>query len=344
MAFEEQSLDEITDALYSDIENNVCVGSPSLAPKKLMYAIAKAVGFALWSLQVFFLRLGKTPFDAKGRLLDAFAAQCGVTRNAPQYAGGVINITGSGELPVGSIIERCDGCLYETIQDAQAPGSVIVIAVNTGPEYNTPNGSILTINNSFGGVDPNAQVADSGIAGGSNLETDESYRERIIACFANPCRTGVKSDYEFWTRLYNGVTRICCVPKANGPGTVKVYFAMDETYANGVPSQEDVDNVQDILDENVPAGVCATACAINPEPIDIKIRLLDGYNAVINQGISDALVQRIRQFECGEFCVSDIIEIINQNYDGCFELCSPESDFQLSEGQLPIAGTITFIT
>ena len=343
MAFEQLSLDEITDSLYNDITSNICNGTPSLVSAKLISAISKAVGFGIWATQELSINLGRTPLDATGSLLNSYASLCGVTRNIPQYAGGFVTATGSGTIPVGSIIERCDGLSYEVIKEANVPGQVLVIAQSFGAQYNTPNGSLMTLTSSITGVDPQVIVSDNGIAGGSDTETDESYRARIISCYANPCRTGLASDYDFWARLYNGVTRVCVVPKADGPGTVKIFFAMDDAYANSIPSQQDVENVQEIVDQNVPVGVCATVCAIQPEVIDIDIRLLDGTSSALNQQISEALIEGLKGFDCGQFCYSDIVSIIAQNYGGCFEVVRPSSNFNLTTGQIPVAGTISFV-
>lgn len=343
MAFEERTLDEITLQLYEDMALNMCDGDPSFVSHKIIGVISKAVGFAIWANQQFSLRYGRTLFDSSGPLLDSYAEECGVVKLRPEYSGGFINVSGSGIIPEGTIFTRCDGLNYETIREETAPGQILVIAQNPGCDYNTPNGSTLNIASSVAGVNPTATVANTGLAGGSDLESDESYKQRVIACFANKCRNGLTSDYEYWTRLYAGVTRVCVIPKANGPGTVKVFFAMDDTYANSIPSQQDVENVQDIFDQNVPDGICVTACAMQTESIDVQIRLLDASNLTTRQNISDAIQEALKLYQCGEFCYSDLYRIIGDNYQGCFEIVSPTSDFILTTGQVPVAGTISFV-
>ena len=347
MALVKPTLSELELQVYQTLSLRICGDlSPSLIPHKVIGVLSRFIAFIAWSIYEFSDRNGRTLYDAKGPLLDSYARMCGVTRLDSQYAGGCVSITGASSaiLPKGTKLKRCDGKQYETVDEYSVPGEVKVIADERGSCYNTPNGVEMILQTPFPGVNSVGVVGSGSIAGGSDQESTEQYRQRVISCWVNPCRNGVTADYNYWTRLYNGVTRVCVHPKHMGPGTVKVYFAMDDVYSDGIPSQQDVVNVQNILDANVPDGICVTACAVSPVFIDVDICLIDGSTVEMRQLIVQSISESFQTFECQAICKADIIRAISDVYQGCFELKSPLSEPVLSLGQIPVLGTVNYVT
>lgn len=347
MALVKPELGELETQIYEEFSFKICGDlAPTLIPHKVIGVLSRFIAFIAWSIYEFADRNGRTLFDATGPLLDSYARMCGVLRLQPEYAGGCVSITGSSTviIPKGTKLKRCDGKQYETVDEYTVPGEVKVIADERGVCYNTPNGVDMTLQTPFPGIDSIGFVGNGSIAGGADIETTEQYRQRVINCWLSPCRNGTDGDYQFWTRLYNGVTRVCVQGKHMGPGTVKVFFAMDDAYSDGIPSQQDVDNVQTVLDENVPEGICVTACAVSPVFIDVNICLFDGSTVETRQAIVQSISDSFRSFECEAICKADIIRAISNIYTGCFELKAPLTEPVLTLGQIPVLGTVNYVS
>lgn len=338
------TLEELQEDIYHNISGRVCPDQPFMLGGVLR-VISNAIAYGVWAVYEFSDRLGRTPWDAQGQLLYNYGLGCGITPNEETCSSGIINISGSGEIPAGSTLTRCDGCEYETIDTYIIPGDAVVVrSIDCGSLCNSPNGTILTFSNAPAGIDSTTQVNNDGLVGGSDAETDEEFRLRVLSCLANPCRTGLKSDYDFWTRLHPGVTRVCCESQANGCGTVKVYFTMDETYVDGIPAQGDVEAVQEILNDNVPLGVCATACAPVPKVVNVKIKVQRSTQAQRIE-IKDVLQQFFQNIQCEIVCLADLIRVVSEVYPQCFEICEPETN-QLNIGinEVLVLGNVTFVS
>lgn len=334
--------EELRDKVYANIAGKVCPDQPFMVGG-LIRIISEVIAYIGWSIFEFSDRLGRTPWDASGQLLLNYGLSCGISPNSETCAQGLVNLSGTGEIPPGSILVRCDGCEYETIeQTVTLQSQVTVRALECGSNCNSPNGTILTFSNAPPGINSTAQVATDGLVGGADAETEEQFRLRVLSCLANPCRTGLKSDYDFWTRLHPGVTRVCCDPQDRGCGTIKIYFMMDDTYADGIPAQGDVEAVQDILDENAPLGICTTACAPTPIDIDVSIKVQRSTSQE-RMAIRDALIEFFRQIECETLCQADLIRVVGDVFNGCFEICEPTTEeLQFGINQVPILGTVKF--
>ena len=344
MALIKPTYEQLRSKTYANLAGKLCPDQPFIAGG-LIRIISDFIAYLAWALYEFSDRLGRTPWDAQGQLLYNYGLSCGISPLTETCARGAINIIGSGTIPEGTILVRCDGCEYRTTDEFIVPGNTVIVeSINCGSVCNSPNGTILEFTNTPSGLESTTQVGNAGIVGGSDAEDDESFRLRVLSCLANPCRTGLASDYDYWARLHPGVSRVCVEPLADGCGTVKVYFTMDDVYLDGIPAQGDVDAVQEILENNVPLGVCATACAPTPVVIDVRIKLdRSGSTQSQRREIRDVLLEFFQSIECQTVCLADIIRAVGEVYDGCYEVCEP-TDQQLNFGinEIPVLGTVRF--
>jgi len=342
MALEVPELTDLQDNLFTDLVGNINQ-TQSACSVSILNAFAKSFGYQLWSAYVCMDRQGYTPLDATGDRLEQFGLLCGITRLQPSRAAGFITSNSVGTIPEGKTLTRCDGVEYEVIEETTVPSDLIpVIALDVGLAGNAPNGVTLECNDAIVGIDPIFQISSGGLSGGSEIESDIRFRERIIQCTANPCRTGTVQDYNFWARQYNGVTDVQVIPLANGCGTVKICFVMQNTYLNGIPSQQDVENVQDIIDTSAPLGVKTTVCAATPVVISPEIKLLDDRSIPTRERIVETLQAVFSQALIGNFCLSDIYTAVDSVYDGCFEIISPTASLGLDACSVPVLGTVKF--
>jgi uncharacterized phage protein gp47/JayE len=105
------------------------------------------------------------------------------------------------------------------------------------------------------GVDGSATVVV--MDGGTDTETDDELRTRILRRIQQPPMGGDQTDYEAWALAVPGVTRAWSSPNEMGIGTVTVRFLMDDLRASddGWPTSGDVQTVAGYIDTVRPVTV-----------------------------------------------------------------------------------------
>ncbi|GAA4711198.1 baseplate J/gp47 family protein [Brevibacillus fulvus] len=169
---------------------------------------------------------------AEGEYLDYICEEANVYRSQPDVSKGILRITAQAgvEIPMGyeltSIVLDKDKNPVRVTVDAQATFTtdstldVAVTSVDTGADKNVPAGSEWILNPPIPGVEKIEQLAN--LAGGRDLEDDESLRAKWKEKKQKPIRSGNKQNYVSWALEVTGVGKAKCVPLWNGEGTVKV--------------------------------------------------------------------------------------------------------------------------
>jgi len=172
-----------------------------------------------------------------------------------------------------------------------------VRALDPGSAGNRNVGDILTLLVPVSGVDTDTTVVV--MEGGTEEETDEELRSRVLLRIRNPPMGGSLTDYAQWALSYPGVTRAWVSPLELGMGTVTVRFMMDDLREtdDGFPNSEDVVAVQTYLDGLRPVAVKDFFVeAPLPYPIDLTISGLstddESTRAAIEANLQDAFIER----------------------------------------------------
>ena len=161
-------------------------------------------------------------------------------------------------VPAGTVLAYGVIVTYETIADATLSASVSVsipvIALVPGTIGNIDDGAALALVTLIDGV---GDITASGIAGGTDTETDDELRSRVLQRIRNPPMGGDADDYVAWALSYPGVTRAWSYPQEMGIGTISIRFMMDDLRSsdNGWPEPQDVVNVQQYIDTVRPVTV-----------------------------------------------------------------------------------------
>lgn len=182
-----------------------------------------------------------TPFTATDEYLDAWAALVSVYRKPATAAKSpAAKATGTGgTVPAGAIVNRKDGIQYTLDKelkigaDGTALTSVTAVLLSPlddptagGALGNAPAGTILTLDNSYSGVDSQITLIDPA-TGGTNVEGDEPLRTRMLLEYQALPQGGSETDYVNWALAVPGVTRAWCVRRLMGAGTVGIYIMCD---------------------------------------------------------------------------------------------------------------------
>lgn len=191
------------------------------------------------AMQVFF------PEWSYSAYLDMLASGAGLMRKAATAATGLLQITGveGTVFPVGFRFCTPSTAIAPNVEfealesatiDSSGETTIRVVCIETGTTGNVPANCVTLMSKPIGGV---ATITNENpITGGTETETDDSLRQRIIEKDRNneSSFVGCNADYKRWAKEVDGVGSAIVVPEwlGKGTGTVKLII-MD---ANGQPA------------------------------------------------------------------------------------------------------------
>jgi uncharacterized phage protein gp47/JayE len=355
MPFPRPTLAELRDRIREDFSARL-PGADALLRESNLRVIADVLAelsnaqfdYESWlALQLF-------PDTCETLYLDRWADIWGVDREQPTTATGPVTVSGNPGAAVPDSMEwqRADGVIYQTdlgvTLDGTGHGTINVTALAPGAAGNAQTGTTLQTVTSAPGITSTANVADPGIAGGADLETDEHLRQRLLLRIQFPPQGGSATDYVQWTLSYPGVTRAWVYPSENGAGSVVVRFMMDDVRPpNGFPTPADVGNVQDYLDALRP--VTAQLYVYAPVPLTLDVTVADLYppNRPDIQAAAEAeLVDTLRRnaIPGGTIYVSWLWEAVSTAAgERHHRIIVPPGDVVCGTGYLAILGTVTYV-
>lgn len=145
--------------------------------------------------------------------LRRFGALYGVPEIPAGFAQGVVIFTGSelATIPANTAVRRVDGREYVTLTEgsiSSGTAEVSVLSTTAGLDANTDAGVTLSLLSPLSGVSSAATVDSDGITGGTDVESVESLRSRIVARIQRPPAGGTIADYIARAKEYPGVTDV----------------------------------------------------------------------------------------------------------------------------------------
>ena len=200
------------------------------------------------------------PQTSEGIYLEYLGEERNVFKNPATYSTGIITVKGK----PGVTIEK--GRLVGTIATDEKPsiefeftetksindtGSVCISAKCTekGIVGNVEPNNITIAISPINGVE--SITNEENFKGGTEIEDEEHFRERVINAEKEDKLSGADSDYVAWAKEVDGVGYAYTISEWNGPGTVKVLI-LDK---NRQPATKDlIDDVQKYIAPIVPKG------------------------------------------------------------------------------------------
>jgi uncharacterized phage protein gp47/JayE len=280
-----------------------------------------------------------------------------VGRKMPTLASGALLCTGQPGfvIPIGSrfgaLTADATAFQYETLNqialDQNGNATVNVRAIEPGSGGNIPAGSTINFSTAVTGVNGTATVVS--LQGGTEEESDDELRARVLLRIRNPPMGGDQTDYVQWALAVPGVSRAWCFPNEMGIGTVTVRFMMDELRVanNGFPIDQDVAAVQGYLDTVRPVAVKDFwAEAPIPYPINLVIANLDsddtGTEGNILVSLQTMFNQRAMPGQTWFRAWTDTA-ITTAGGVNSYDIISPVGEvFMPSPGYMPTIGTIQY--
>lgn len=151
-----------------------------------------------------------------------------------------VTVNNPGEtLPSGTqFISPLNSLIYITQQDyvlTSGPDTIEVICTTGGTPGNLEVGQILSLANTLGIIDNDATISSIVLAG-TDAETEDEYRQRVVDRFQTRPQGGALSDYRIWASDVPGVLQTY-IYTGDPPTNVIIYVAGDPSiYADRIPS------------------------------------------------------------------------------------------------------------
>lgn len=126
-------------------------------------------------------------------------------------------------------------CVSESVELDEYEKQVEVYCTETGIDGNLADGDILTFVNPIDYAEKNAEVAETTVTG-TDDETEESYRRRVVNRYSVQPQGGALADYRIWAYDVAGVLQTYPYNDEDSPGGVIIYVAgTTDLYPTRVP-------------------------------------------------------------------------------------------------------------
>ena len=364
MAFSRPTLQQVIDRIAADFVAKI-TGATTLALRSVLLIMARAYAGAVHLLYGYIDNQSKELFvktataDIDGGRLDTHGSAYGVLRKAATAAQGTITCSGTpaSVIPVGSALTSSAGGRYLTDIEATIEGGgtvdIDVTCDTVGIDGNDSAGITLTFEGSIAGVNSTATVDASGLVGGTDEETNDAYRQRILSRKQLAPHGGSANDIIYWVLETDDATRAWVYEQYQGVGTFAVYFVCDgQTPISPTPAQ--ITTVSDYLEEHTDIlgqviGVPVTALpgmfVLAPvvTSINYTIKLYPNTTAVqanVEAQITDFLLRE--GYPANTLYLSNLVEAIGAAVGEERSQVVGGADLTLAYNEVAILGTITW--
>lgn len=255
-----------------------------------------------------------------------------------------------------------------TISSTTTLAVITVESQTTGADVNVSSGSVLTLATPISGLSSTASVTIDGLTGGSDEETDEALRRRVL--LSRSIIQGVFTENQIILAALGvaGNTRVFVVRpdlRSDGPvtapgdlpapGQVVIYILRDND-ENIIPSQTVLNTTKQAIIDNgrlpanssendvflfAPATVAVDFdfSSISPDTPTMRQAIIDQLSAFFEDEV---------QFQ-SDVTQAAYLSAINSTEDlqtntfiETFSLTTPTGDVSISDGQIAILGEVTF--
>lgn len=287
---------------------------------------------------------------AEGENLDKHGALRGVERAKARCAEGTLRFGISKALPEPLTIPAGTVCLtenwtaFETTEDGVLKAGnlttdVAARAVEAGSSGNVLAGQIVAMQTKPDGIETVTNVYS--FTGGREAETDERYRERILAAYRGLSNGTNIGYYQQLALSVEGVDYAEVIPRVNGIGTVGVVVS---TESGTVPASV-IAEVNERMAQRRELGITVTVSTPTKLEVSIEATLqtAEGYTlAQAQESVEAALRACFSGNQIGKTIYRNglIAAAMNTGMIHDITLTSPASDVKAMEKQRPVLRSI----
>ena len=301
--------------------------------------------YADWALAQSF------PQTAAGEYLDRHAALRGLARKTGEKAHGVLrfrmDLTREDDvsIPAGTVCSTAGLVRFVTLEDAVIEAGSLYADAPAQAESagSAGNAAVQTVT-----VLTQAPVGVAGVtnpaafSGGSDGETDEALRQRVLDSFVRLPNGANAAFYEQRALSHAGVRAVSVIPRESGIGTVGVVIAAD----GGIPDAALVAEVQADIQKVREIAVDVTVRAPAAQVVNVTAKLKPKAGVAFATAKA-AVTSAVRAYFTGALlgkrlyraALGDVIygTGLVENYT----LSAPGSDLAGAADRLPVLGALT---
>lgn len=250
-------------------------------------------------------------------------------------------VTGAPSTPAtGTITASYDGVSIEIESD------------DTGASTNISSGGTLSLSTPIAGIDNTVYTQFAGVSGGTDEESDEDFRERVIFKWQNPATPFSATAIENLAKTVSGVTRVWVEEATPSEGQVTIYFVRDDD-ASIIPDSGEVTTVKNTILTIKPAHT-SDADVIVSAPSAVNIPITFSALSPNTEEMQSAITASLQEFFTSENNVGEDVELnqitntIFNTIDDTgvnptsFTLTAPAGDTTINAGEIGTLGTITY--
>lgn len=386
MPYTRPTLTELRTQIWSDIQTGLGTMLAFLT-KAVLKIVGAALAALIWGVYGYLDWIAKqaVPWTSEDEYLAGWGALKDVYLKAATPT--VIEVLFTGATPetpidAGTSFSRQDNVLYTVNADAAvaSDGTVTVAAtaVTAGTAANCDNGTSISLTSAIPGI-PSTGTVTSTVTTGTDVETQDEFKTRVMAAYQDPAQGGAEGDYVQWATAIAGVTRAWVQPNGFGAGTVVLYFMMDdaESAFAGFPQGTDGVSQHDEGPDGEPRGVVATGdqltvadAIVSEQPVTALVYACAPIKNAIGftiTGISDSTIEASVNSSLADAFYRDgepkgtidwsaitgavnsvsgtsgyLITAVTSTVGGVTTTLSPNANIVMGAGQLPVLGTVSY--
>jgi uncharacterized phage protein gp47/JayE len=361
MPFTRPTLTELVNRIESDIETRV-TGGETLLRRSILKILARVFAGAVHLLYSYLGYQSEQLFvsTADEDNIEKHGDEYGLPKIGAVQATGIIVATGTNGtvIDAGTELQTTTGVKYTTDSSATiaaGTANLAITAVEGGDDGNQDSGTILIFVSPITGINSQTTVDSSGLTGGTDEETTEEWRDRILLRKQYPPYGGCESDFEQWMLEYPGVTRAWVFPSYNGIGTVGCTFVMDDSTPY-IPTSATIALVKAYLVEHedpatgrtvgipVTAGPGLFMITLTEQDVDFSLEIYPNTTAVQNAIDAELTNLILTKGGAGEtIYLSDINSALaNITTLDRYTLVAPIVNIATESNKIHALGTITY--
>ncbi len=286
------TIQEIRAQILADIESETGTSTP-LFERSVYRIIAVALSGVVnllyryldWVKRQIFVRT----MDSESLALRA--EEFGMSRSPGKKWVGEIEITGtSGTLVPSGTLFQFSGDVYQTTQDVILPAGPVaspVESLDIGEKVQRDVNDVLSMVSPISDVERDALIVLTS-QNAEDPESDESFRERILARQQRPPQGGSAADFVAWAREVPGVVKAFAYRTAIGEVTVYPLTGFESS--DRIPNTLKLTEVQAYVGSNVRAPLACTVLAAAPTVtiFDVSVSSLVPDTPLIRSKLEDA--------------------------------------------------------
>ena len=305
---------------------------------------------ALWT-QAEWLEKQSFPQTAAGENLDRHAALRALERQAATAAQGSIGfylqqaaLTDT-PIPLGCVCTTAGGIAFETTEAGVIPAGSLSVELGAQAQSPGADGNVLA-NGVCLMVNPPVGVAyclnTVAFTGGTDEETDESLRNRVLQSYRRLPNGANAAFYEAEALSVEGVAAAVVLPKERGLGTVDVVISA----VGGIPSAALISRVAAALEAQREICVDIDVYAPTAVPVNLSVSLegdgREDFDALSDR-VSAALTACFDGTLLGKKLTLAELGRVIYAVPGVanYHILSPLTDVTITETQLPTLGTLS---